>query len=82
MLEYARDGGFDTIVIGATGEGILQRVLFGEIPETIGEEFDGTVVMTRKHRPVQSALKRFVRKWVGKGARATDLGSSTSGTDA
>ncbi|QRV14944.1 amino acid permease [Haloterrigena salifodinae] len=81
ILEYARDGGFDTIVIGAAGEGILQRVLFGEIPETIGEEFDGTVVMTRKHRPVQSSLKRVVRKWVGKGARATDIGPSPSRSD-
>ena len=73
ILQYARDGDFDSIIIGAAGEGILRRVLFGEIPETVGGEFEGEVVMVRKHRPVQSAVKRFIRKWVGKGAKATNL---------
>ncbi|WP_254545312.1 amino acid permease [Halomarina pelagica] len=74
ILRRAREGGFDSIIIGAAGEGILRRVMFGEIPETVGEEFEGEVVMVRKHRPVQSDVKRFVRKWVGKGAKATTIG--------
>ncbi|MFU1783653.1 universal stress protein [Haloarcula japonica] len=74
ILDHARDGEFDSIIIGAAGEGILRRVLFGEIPETIGEEFEGEVLMVRKHRPVQSAVKRLLGKWVGKGAKATNLG--------
>ncbi|WP_244605358.1 amino acid permease [Halorhabdus rudnickae] len=74
ILTYARDRAFESIIVGAAGEGILRRVLFGEVPETVGEEFEGEVVMVRKRRPVKSALKQLVRKWVGKGAKATHLG--------
>jgi nucleotide-binding universal stress UspA family protein len=74
ILDYARDGNSDSIIIGAAGEGILRRVLFGDIPETVGAEFGGEVVMVRKHRPVQSAIKRLVGKWIGKGAKATNFG--------
>ena len=77
ILRYARDEGFTSIIIGAAGEGILRRVLFGEIPETVGTSFEGEVVMVRKHRPVQSAVKGFIRKWVGKGARVTNLGEES-----
>ncbi|MFC7156236.1 amino acid permease [Halomarina halobia] len=76
ILDHARDGSFDSIVIGAAGEGILRRALFGEVPETVGAAFDGEVVMVRKHRPVQSAVKGFIRKWVGRGAKATHLAES------
>ncbi|MDS0474557.1 hypothetical protein NDO75_06110 [Natrinema sp. 1APR25-10V2] len=61
-LESAREGEFDTIIVGAAGEGIRRRVLFGEILVPIGEQFDGEVVMVRTHRPVQSAVKGIVRK--------------------
>ncbi len=73
ILDYAREEDFDSILIGAAGEGILRRVLFGEIPETVGMRFDGEVVMVRKHRPVRSAVKRVIGKWLGKGATATDI---------
>ncbi|WP_396613966.1 amino acid permease (plasmid) [Haloferax sp. S1W] len=76
ILQYARGEGFESVIIGAAGEGILRRVLFGEVPETVGEEFDGEVVMVRKHRPVHSAIFGFLRKWIGKGAKATNLGES------
>ncbi len=72
ILDYARDGGFDTIVVGAAAGGILRRVLFGDIPETVGERFDGQVLMVKKHRPVQSLLNRWLRKWVGKGTRVKE----------
>ncbi|MHC3381455.1 amino acid permease [Haloarcula sp. H-GB5] len=74
ILGHARDDQYDSILVGAATEGILRRVLFGEIPETIGEKFDGEVIMLRKHRPVQSAVKRLLGKWIGKGAKATNLG--------
>jgi len=76
VLDYARDGDFDSMIIGAAGEGILRRVLFGEVPERIGAEFEGEVLMVRKHRPVQSAVKRLLGKWIGKGAKATNIGDS------
>ncbi|WP_136687164.1 amino acid permease [Halorhabdus amylolytica] len=75
ILDYAGEEDYDSIIIGAAGEGILRRALFGDIPETIGEGFDGEVLMVRKHRPVASAIKEFLRKWIGKGARATGLDS-------
>lgn len=45
IVDYATQHTFETITLGAVKEGILQRVLFGEIPETVGEEFDGQVIM-------------------------------------
>lgn len=36
ILEYARGIETDSIIVAAAGEGILRRVLVGEVPETIG----------------------------------------------
>ena len=72
VLDYANSGGFDTVVIGATGEGLLQRAIFGDIPETVGERFDGQVLMGKKHRPVQSLLKGWTRKWIDRGTKARE----------
>ncbi|GAA0235821.1 amino acid permease [Haladaptatus pallidirubidus] len=72
IISYAEENHFDTVVLGAATEGLLRRVLVGEIPESVGEQFNGQVVMAKKHRPVQSALNRFVQKWVGKGAKAAN----------
>jgi amino acid transporter/nucleotide-binding universal stress UspA family protein len=70
IVEYATENEFETIIIGAAGEGILRRVLFGEIPESVGERFDGQVIMVKKRQPVRSLVGKWVRKWVGKGAKA------------
>lgn len=39
--------GFDTICIGATRSTAVRQALFGSIPEEIGEQSDGTVIITR-----------------------------------
>jgi amino acid transporter/nucleotide-binding universal stress UspA family protein len=39
--------GYDTIFIGATRSTSIRKALFGSIPEEIGENTDGTVVITR-----------------------------------
>jgi amino acid transporter/nucleotide-binding universal stress UspA family protein len=72
VLDYANSGGFDTVVIGAAGEGLLQRAIFGDIPETVGERFGGQVLMGKKHRPVQSLLKGWTRKWIDRGTKARE----------
>ncbi|NIQ56821.1 MAG: universal stress protein, partial [Gammaproteobacteria bacterium] len=56
ILEWAVEHGADTIVVGATEEGLLRQAVFGAIPERIGEGFDGTVLMVRKHLPIRSLL--------------------------
>lgn len=65
IVEYATENEFETIIIGAAEEGILQRVLFGEIPESVGEQFAGQVVMVKKYRPVRSFIGMWLRKWIG-----------------
>jgi amino acid transporter/nucleotide-binding universal stress UspA family protein len=62
ILTYADENAFETIIIGAAEENLLQRVLFGEIPETIGEQFDGQVMMVKQHHLVKSAVNQFVQK--------------------
>ncbi len=69
IREYAADHDMDTIIIGAAEEGLLRGVLFGEIPENIGERFDGQVLMVKKHRQVQSLVRRAVRTVAEWGSR-------------
>lgn len=70
ILSFARENDDDMIIIGAAEEGILRQVLFGEIPERVGEAFDGQVIMVKKHRPVRSTISNLLQKWIGKGARS------------
>jgi nucleotide-binding universal stress UspA family protein len=41
------DGGFDTVVIGSRGLGILDRVLQGSVSEHVATHADATVVVVR-----------------------------------
>ncbi|MFW6376578.1 MAG: amino acid permease [archaeon] len=38
---------YDTVCVGATRAGAVSQALFGSIPETIGEQADGTVAIAR-----------------------------------
>ena len=49
----------DMTIIGATREGLLQRLVFGVIPETVGREADGTVIMAKKNLGITSRIRRF-----------------------
>lgn len=51
--------------MGATREGWLTRVLFGDVPESVGERFDGEVLLVRRHQPVRSLVGRWTSKWFG-----------------
>ncbi|TYT63328.1 universal stress protein [Natrialba swarupiae] len=55
----------DVTVVGAAEGGLFRRVLVGDVPETIGREADGTVLMAKRHEPVSSALRRRARDRVG-----------------
>lgn len=43
----ARDGGYDTIVIGSRGQNAVERVLQGSVSEHVATHSQATVVITR-----------------------------------
>ena len=49
----------DMTIIGATREGLLQQLVFGAIPETVGREASGTVIMAKKHLAITSRIRRL-----------------------
>ncbi|MFB6254003.1 MAG: amino acid permease [Halobacteriaceae archaeon] len=50
----------DITVIGATREGLLQKFVFGTIPEEVGRNASGTVIMAKRNLGITSYLKRLV----------------------
>lgn len=54
---------YDTICIGATRTGVIKQALFGSIPERVGEEAPGTVlIVDQKQRPrtiVEAVIERL-----------------------
>ncbi|WP_254546249.1 amino acid permease [Halomarina pelagica] len=65
ILAYADEHAVDTVVVGATREGWLTRALFGDVPEAVGERFDGEVLLVKRHQPIRSFLRRWLEKWLG-----------------
>ena len=55
----ARSADHDVTVIGATREGLLQRVVFGAIPERVGEEAESTVILARRNLDITSHLRQL-----------------------
>ncbi|MDY6764362.1 MAG: amino acid permease [Halobacteria archaeon] len=51
----------DITVIGATREGLIQRFVFGAIPEEVGEKASHTVIMAKKDLEITSRLRRWFR---------------------
>lgn len=56
----AKTGEHDLTIIGATREGLLQRLLFGAIPETVGQRAPNTVIMTKRRLRITSELRRWL----------------------
>ncbi|XVH33484.1 amino acid permease (plasmid) [Haloferacaceae archaeon DSL9] len=65
ILAFARENAYDTIIVGAAKEGKARRALFGDIPEAVGERFEGEVLMVRRYRFVQSYVWKRIQKWIG-----------------
>ena len=65
LLEAA--SGFDTLCVGATRSTRLAQALFGSIPETIGEQAPGTVIIVRgtryQPRSLTDALIQRLSSW-------------------
>lgn len=49
----------DLTIIGATREGVLQQLVFGNIPEQVGREAAGTVIMAKRDLGITSRLRRL-----------------------
>ncbi|MFB6138411.1 MAG: amino acid permease [Halobacteriaceae archaeon] len=52
----------DLTIIGATREGWLQQLVFGTIPERVGSEAHGAVIMAKKDLGITSRLRRLFRR--------------------
>jgi nucleotide-binding universal stress UspA family protein len=52
--------GHDVVVIAAEKEGILQRLVFGSIPESVGDRIDETSIMCKRNVGAPSRLKRLL----------------------
>ncbi|WP_229773899.1 amino acid permease [Halocalculus aciditolerans] len=50
---------YDLTVIGASREGLLQQLVFGAVPEAVGERAKGTVIMVKRHGTLRSWLSRW-----------------------
>lgn len=60
LSEKAKD--HDIVIIGSTGEGFFQQLLFGTLPEKIAANCENTVILTKKDLGVRSWFKR----WLGR----------------
>jgi nucleotide-binding universal stress UspA family protein len=58
-LVEAADGQ-DVVVIAAEKEGILKRLVFGSIPESVGDRIEETSIMCKRNVGAPSRLKRLL----------------------
>jgi nucleotide-binding universal stress UspA family protein len=52
----------DLTIIGATREGLIQKFVFGTIPETVAERAQTTVIMTKRDLDLGSRLQQSIAK--------------------
>jgi nucleotide-binding universal stress UspA family protein len=60
ILKESQD--HDLLVLGASTEGLLKQMLFGQIPEKIASRCKKTVVLVKRDLGIQS----FIKRWLGK----------------
>ncbi len=58
LLETVSD--YDTVSVGATGEGLAARTLYGSIPQAIVEQSDGTVLIARDANQSPRTLREAI----------------------
>ncbi|GAD52378.1 hypothetical protein MBEHAL_1138 [Halarchaeum acidiphilum MH1-52-1] len=52
---------YDLTIIGASRESLLQQLVFGAVPEAVGERAKSTVIMAKRHGSVRSWVSRWFR---------------------
>jgi len=66
ILEEARSGGYDLLVIGASNEWAVKSLLVGAVPDAIADRAPCSVLMVRRHEPTGiSTIRRVVRSIKG-----------------
>lgn len=63
VIKEAKD--YDLVIIGATNEGILQRLLFGGIPEEIARRCNKPVILVKRDLGIMSWINRWIGKRIG-----------------
>jgi APA family basic amino acid/polyamine antiporter len=53
---------YDTVCVGATRQGAVSQTLFGSLPETLGEQASGTVVMAQGSSATPQSIREAVIK--------------------
>lgn len=53
--------GYDLIFLGASNESVLDRLLFGNLPQTIASRFAGPTLIVRRKKPILNTL--LPRTW-------------------
>ncbi|QLG63959.1 amino acid permease [Halorarum salinum] len=53
---------YDVTLVGATREGLFQQLLFGAIPEEIGQRAENTVIMVKRSTGIRSRMKRWFKR--------------------
>lgn len=57
--------GFDLLLVGASGRGVVERALFGTIPDRLLDGRDAlAVAVVRAARPLRVKARRFVDAWI------------------
>jgi len=51
---------YDLVIVHAPETGLLEQRLFGSIPQRLAEECPKTLIMVKRHRPLQSRLMRWL----------------------
>jgi nucleotide-binding universal stress UspA family protein len=54
--------GRDVTLVGATREGLFQQLLFGTIPEQVGQRAESTVIMAKRQLGITSRVRRWFRR--------------------
>lgn len=60
IVEEARE--FDLVMMGATEEGLFEKLLFGTVSEEVAQKSEKTVMLVKKHQGVKS----WIRRWLGR----------------
>lgn len=62
ILRKSEEEDYDTVILGATEEGFLQQLLFGNKNEKIAKSCNKTVILAKK----DSGMKSWFNRWIGR----------------
>lgn len=62
-MYVAESGNHDLTILGATREGVIQKFVFGTIPETVAERAPTTVIMAKRELDVKTRLQESLDKF-------------------